>query len=254
MTEPLIYDLSSPGRRGVRYPTLDVPRSTLPEELLREDLPLPEVSEREVIQHFTRLSQLNHSIDTGFYPLGSCTMKYNPKINEKIASLPGFTDIHPLQPIESVQGSLMLMYHLQNWLMEIGGFSGITLQPAAGAHGELTGVLIINAFHKDNGDTKRNKILIPDSAHGTNPATSSMSGFKVVELASDARGNIDMASLREECDDTLAGLMVTLPNTLGLFEEYIGDVIGCVHDAGGLVYGDGANMNALLGVLRPQSS
>jgi glycine dehydrogenase subunit 2 len=249
--EPLIYDISSPGRRATRFPKPDVPEAKLPEKLLRQDLPLPEVGELEVIRHFTRLSQLNHSINTGFYPLGSCTMKYNPKINEETARLPGFAHLHPMQPEETAQGALMLMHLLQEFLAEIGGFAGVTLQPAAGAQGELTGVLVIRAYHQDRGDTKRTKILIPDSAHGTNPATSSMGGMQVVELPSDARGNVDIEALRAACDDTLAGLMLTNPNTLGLFEEQVEEVVKIVHDAGGLVYGDGANMNALLGIARP---
>jgi glycine dehydrogenase subunit 2 len=223
----------------------------LPKELLREELPLPEVGELEVVRHFTRLSQLNFSINTGFYPLGSCTMKYNPVINEETARLPGFTKTHPLQPMETVQGNLMLMYLLQDMLKEIGGFAGVTLQPAAGAQGELTGVLIIREYHKANGEERRDKILIPDSAHGTNPATSAMSGMRVVQIPSDKRGNLDIEALRAECDDTLAGLMLTNPNTLGLFEEKVEEVIELVHKAGGLVYGDGANMNALLGIARP---
>jgi len=251
MIEPLIYEISSPGRRAVRFPEADVPKSDLPLALLRDELPLPEVPELEVIRHFTRLSQLNHSIQTGFYPLGSCTMKYNPVINEDMARLPGFTQVHPMQPEETVQGSLMLMYLLQEWLAEIAGFSGVTLQPAAGAQGELTGVLIVKAYHADRDDQKRNKILIPDSAHGTNPATSAMSGMEVVEIPSDERGNVDLEALRTECDETLAGLMFTNPNTLGLFEEQVLAVVDLVHEAGGLVYGDGANMNALMGIARP---
>ncbi|MBW8011002.1 MAG: glycine dehydrogenase subunit 2 [Chloroflexi bacterium] len=251
MVEPLIYDLSSLGRRGVRFPEPDVPHTDLPEKFLRKELPLPEVSEPEVIRHFTRLSQLNHGVDTGFYPLGSCTMKYNPKINEQAARLPGFAHVHPLQPLETVQGSLILMHLLQEFLKEIGGFAGVTLQPAAGAHGELTGVSIIREYLHSIGETQRNKILIPDSAHGTNPATSSMSGMQVVELPSDERGNVDLEALRAECDQNLAGLMLTNPNTLGLFEEQTLEVIELVHEAGGLVYGDGANMNALLGIVRP---
>jgi len=251
MIEPLVYEMSSPGRRGVRYPDLDVAAAELPKQLLRQDLPLPELSEQEVIRHFTRLSQLNHGVDTGFYPLGSCTMKYNPKINEASARLPGFLNTHPLQPIETVQGNLVLMYFLQEWLKEIGGFGGVSLQPAAGAHGELTGVLIICAYHGNCGDRQRDKILIPDSAHGTNPASSSMSGFRVVEIPSDERGNVDLEALEAECDDTLAGLMLTNPSTLGLFEEHVLQVTEMVHAAGGLVYGDGANMNALMGIARP---
>lgn len=251
MTEPTIYELSSPGRQGVRFPEPDVPQSPLPTEFRRKDLPLPEVSEVDVVRHFTRLSQKNYGVDLGIYPLGSCTMKYNPKINEVAARLPGFTFTHPLQPEDTVQGNLYLMYTLQEWLMEISGFAGITLQPAAGAQGELTGVLIIQKYHADRGDTKRKRILIPDSAHGTNPATSSMSGFEVVSLPSDDRGNVDLDALKGLCDENLAGLMLTNPNTLGLFDEHVVEVIETVHAAGGLVYGDGANMNALLGIVRP---
>ena len=251
MIEPLLCELSQPGRQGFRFPEPDVPLAALPENLTRQHLPLPEVSEVDVIRHFTRLSQLNYSIDTGFYPLGSCTMKYNPKINDEVARLPGFAHVHPLQPLETVQGCLLVMYELQEYLKEIGGFSGMTLQPAAGAQGELTGVLIIRAYHHSRGEQQRVKILIPDSAHGTNPATSAMSGMRVVQLPSDKRGNINLDRLRAECDDTLAGLMITNPNTLGLFEENIEEVCEIVHQAGGLVYGDGANMNALLGIARP---
>jgi glycine dehydrogenase subunit 2 len=251
MPEPLIYDLGAPGRTGVQMPIPDVPLADLPSGLVRGDLPLPELGELEALRHFTRMSQLNHSILTGFYPLGSCTMKYNPVINEETARLGGFAHAHPLQPAEMMQGSLAIMYHLQQWLMEIGGFAGVSLQPAAGAHGELAGVLMIRAYHASRGDSKRNKVLIPDSAHGTNPATSAMSGYRVVEIPSDGRGNVDLAALKAECDDTLAALMLTNPNTLGLFEEQVQEVIDAVHAAGGLVYGDGANMNALLGIARP---
>ena len=250
MAEHLMCELSVPGRIGFRFPDLDVPSAPLPENLVRDDLPLPEMAEIDVVRYFTRLSQLNHGIDIGFYPLGSCTMKYNPKINEETARIPGFANLHPLQPIETSQGALALMFHLQEWLKEIGGFAGVSLQPAAGAHGELTGVLIIRAYHRARGETNRTKILIPDSAHGTNPATSAMSGLQVVELRSDARGNVDLDALREHCDDKLAGLMLTNPNTLGLFDENVEEVVRMVHDAGGLIYGDGANMNALLGIVR----
>jgi glycine dehydrogenase subunit 2 len=251
MGEPQLCDLSVAGRQGITFPQPDVPLAPLPDELVREDLPMPELSELEVIRHYTRLSQLNYSIDTGYYPLGSCTMKYNPKVNEDTARYPGFAFTHPLQPIETVQGNLALMYTLQEWLKEISGFAGITLQPAAGAHGELTGVLMIRAYHRSRNDTQRDKILIPDSAHGTNPATSAMSGMHIVELKSDPRGNVDLEALRRECDDTLAGLMLTNPNTLGLFDEHVEEVVRLVHAAGGLVYGDGANLNALLGIVRP---
>ncbi len=251
MTEPTIYELSSPDRTGFQFQEPNVPTSPLPKEFLRSDLPFPELSEVDVIRHFTRLSQLNYCIDVGFYPLGSCTMKYNPRINEEMARLPGFAMTHPLQPIETVQGNLALIYQLQEWLKEISGFAGITLQPAAGAQGEFTGGLIMRAYHRSRNDLKRTKILIPDSAHGTNPATSSMSGFEVVNLPSDKRGNVDLEKLKEICDDTIAGLMLTNPNTLGLFEEHLKEVIDIVHQNGGLVYGDGANFNALLGIIKP---
>ncbi len=251
MTEPLIYDLSSPNRPSISLPELDTPAYEVPKALVREDLPLPELSEIDVVRHFVRLSQFNHAVDTGFYPLGSCTMKYNPKVCEDAARLPGFAFVHPLQDAELSQGSLVLMYQLQEWLKEVGGFAGVSLQPAAGAHGELTGLLIIRAYHDDRGDRKRIKILVPDSAHGTNPASTTMAGMDVIELPSDARGNIDLEKLREVCDDTVAGLMLTNPNTLGLFEEQVLEVAKQVHDCGGLMYGDGANMNALLGVARP---
>jgi glycine dehydrogenase subunit 2 len=249
--EPTVYELSSPGRRGVTFPDPDVPRAELPEDLLRPDLPLPELAEVDVVRHFVRLSKYNYSVDGGFYPLGSCTMKYNPKINEDTARLPGFAFTHPLQPVETVQGNLALMYTLQEWLKEISGFAAVSLQPAAGAHGELTGVLIMRAYHRDRGETKRVKMLIPDSAHGTNPASSAMSSLEVVQVPSDPRGNVDLAALKAACDETVVGLMLTNPNTLGLFDEHLEEVIRLVHACGGLVYGDGANLNALLGILRP---
>jgi glycine dehydrogenase subunit 2 len=251
MPEPLIYDLSATGRQALSLPQSDVPPSPLPDDLIRADLPLPEVSELDVVRHFVRLSQLNHAVDIGFYPLGSCTMKYNPKINEDAARLPGFAFSHPLQHSGLSQGNLALMYELQEWLAEIGGFAGVSLQPAAGAHGELTGILIVRAYHRSRGDAKRTKILIPDSAHGTNPASTAMAGMQVMELKSDGRGNVDLEALRPACDETVAGLMLTNPNTLGLFEEHVREVVDTVHACGGLVYGDGANMNALLGVVRP---
>jgi glycine dehydrogenase subunit 2 len=251
MAEPLIYDISEPGRCGVRLPEVDVPAADLPAGLVRDDLKLPEVSELDVVRHFTRLSTLNHSIDRGFYPLGSCTMKYNPRINEETARLPGFAGTHPLQQEETVQGNLYLMYTLQEWLKEIGGFAGVTLQPAAGAHGEFTGILMMRAYHRDRGDVKRTKVLIPDSAHGTNPASTAMSGLEIVQVPSDSRGNVDLTALQELCDDTVVGLMITNPNTLGLFEEKIREVVDLIQGCGGLIYGDGANMNALLGIVRP---
>ncbi len=251
MTEPTIYELSSQGRIGVRFPESDVPNFEVPQEFKRRDLPLPELSELDVIRHFTHLSSLNYSIDNGLYPLGSCTMKYNPKINESTARIPGFAFTHPLQPENTIQGNLALMYDLQEHLKEISGFQALTLEPAAGAQGEFVGVSIIRAYHRFTNDRKRTKILIPDSAHGTNPATSAMSGFEVIPVPSDSRGNVDLTALRSVCDETTAGLMLTNPNTLGLFDENVLEVVKIVHDAGGLVYGDGANLNALLGITRP---
>jgi glycine dehydrogenase subunit 2 len=251
MTDPTIFELSSPGRTGVRFPVSDVPPYKLPAEFVRKDLPLPELSEVDVVRHFTRLSQKNYCIDVGLYPLGSCTMKYNPKINEETARLPGFAFAHPLQPIDTVQGILAMMYTLQDWLMEISGFKGITLQPSAGAQGEYVGVMIIRAYHKSRGDAKRTRMIVPDSAHGTNPASSAMSGYEVVNVTTDAKGNVDLDALRAVCDDRVAGLMLTNPNTLGLFDQNVLEVIKIVHAAGGLVYGDGANLNALLGICRP---
>jgi glycine dehydrogenase subunit 2 len=251
MSEPTVYEMSSPGRVGFRFPKPDVPVTDLPEGFEREDLPLPELSELDVVRHFTNLSRMNYAIDIGFYPLGSCTMKYNPKINEEVARLPGFAFTHPLQPIETVQGNMALMYELQSWLAEISGLEGVSLQPAAGAHGEFVGVLIIRAYHQARGDVKRTKMLIPDSAHGTNPATSAMTGFDVVKVPTDAAGNVDLEALKQLCDDQVAGLMLTNPNTLGLFEQDVVEAINAVHEVGGLVYGDGANLNALLGITRP---
>jgi glycine dehydrogenase subunit 2 len=251
MTEPTIYELSSPGRIGVRFPAVDVPLSPLPGGLLRDNLAFPEIAEVDVVRHFTRLSRLNYCIDQGIYPLGSCTMKYNPRINEVTARIPGFASVHPLQPVETIRGSLQLIYQLQEWLKEIAGFAGVSLQPAAGAHGELTGILIMRAYHLDRGDIKRTRVLIPDSAHGTNPATSAMSGYQVVNVPTDSAGNVDVVALRALCDDTIAGIMITNPNTLGLFDQNILEVVETVHKAGGLVYGDGANLNALLGIARP---
>ena len=251
MAEPLIYELSVPGREGTKPPKLDVPPSELPTELLREDLPLPEVSEIDVTRHFLRLSQLNYAIDKGMYPLGSCTMKYNPKVNEVAARMPGFVGLHPLQDPATAQGALFLMYHLQEYLKAVAGFAGVTLQPAAGAHGELTGVLIMRAYQCARGETQRDTILVPDSAHGTNPATTSMTGLRVVQIPSDARGNVDLNALRAQICERVVGLMITNPNTLGLFEEQIKEVVDLVHSCGGLVYGDGANLNALMGVMRP---
>ena len=250
--EPVIYELGAPGRCAATLPALDVPEADLPPaNLLRDDLDLPEVTESDLIRHYVRLSQKNWGVDIGFYPLGSCTMKYNPKVNEDAARLPGFATTHPYQSEDSVQGNLQVMYDLQEFLKEIGGFAAVSLQPAAGAHGELTGVLIMRAYHEARGDTARKRILIPDSAHGTNPATTSMAGFEMVELSSDARGNVDLDDLRAKLDERVVGLMLTNPNTLGLFDENLLEITRLVHEAGGLMYGDGANLNALLGIAKP---
>ncbi len=248
--EPLIYEMSSAGREGASLPECDVPASPMPKNV-RHDLNLPEVSEVEVVRHFTRLSQKNYCVDLGIYPLGSCTMKYNPKVNEEAVKLPGFAEVHPYQDPETVQGALQMMVELQQYLAEISGLPGVTLQPAAGAQGELTGILIIRAYHLARGDNKRGKVLVPDSAHGTNPATSSMSGFQVVQVKSDDRGNVDLDDLRRVADDQTVGLMLTNPNTLGLFDEHVKEVCDIVHRAGGLVYGDGANLNAIVGIVKP---
>ncbi|MCO5219901.1 MAG: aminomethyl-transferring glycine dehydrogenase subunit GcvPB [Thermomicrobiales bacterium] len=249
--EPLIFELSKPGRRGVRFPQSEVPAVEPPAEMQRDSLAWPEVSEIDVIRHFTRMSQKNHAIDIAMYPLGSCTMKYNPKINEAVSRLPGFANLHPLQPADTVQGALELMYELQEILAEIAGFHAVTLQPAAGAHGELTGCLIIRAYHEERGDTARTKMLIPDSAHGTNPATAVMAGFDIVSIPSDDRGNADVEALKGLLGPDIAGLMITNPNTLGLWDEHIHEIIELVHGCGGLVYNDGANFNAILGIARP---
>jgi len=253
MLEPTVFELSSNGRIGFSFPSLDVSASDLPHDLVRTKLSLPELSENDVVRHFTHLSNLNYSIDKGFYPLGSCTMKYNPRINEVTSRLPGFVNTHPLQSLETVQGNLALMFQLQEWLKEITGFSSVSLQPAAGAQGEFVGGLIVRAYHQHKGNNDRINLLIPDSAHGTNPATTTMAGFKVINLPSDKRGNIDLKVLKTVCNDSTAGLMFTNPNTLGLFDENVIEVIDIVHKAGGLVYGDGANLNALLGITRPAS-
>ena len=251
MTEPTIYDISAPGRIGVLLPDLDVPETPLPADLIRSEVTLPEVSELQVVRHFVNLSKKNYSIDGGFYPLGSCTMKYNPKINEDMARLPGFAHLHPLTDEEGAQGAIALMHQLQEWLAEIAGFKAVSLVPAAGAQGELAGILMIRKYHIDRGDTARTKILVPNSAHGTNPATVTMAGYQAVELPSDANGNVDLEALRAACDNTVAGMMITVPSTLGLFDTQILDVIKAVHDCGGLMYMDGANMNALMGVVKP---
>ncbi|MCL4426391.1 MAG: aminomethyl-transferring glycine dehydrogenase subunit GcvPB [Firmicutes bacterium] len=253
--EPLIFEKSAPGRLGYSLPDLDVPSqdvaSLLPGNLIRkEDAELPEVSEVEVVRHFTRLSQLNHGVDIGVYPLGSCTMKYNPKINEDVSRLPGFALTHPYQPEEISQGSLQLLYEMQRYLAEIAGMERVTLQPAAGAHGEFTGIMIIRAYHEQRG-ARKTKVIVPDSAHGTNPATASMCGYQVVQVKSDERGGVDLEELKKVLDDEVAALMLTNPNTLGLFDENIDVIARMVHQAGGLLYYDGANANATLGIARP---
>jgi glycine dehydrogenase subunit 2 len=251
--EPLIFELSSHGRKGASLPELDVPPADLPIDQLRDDLPLPEVAEVDVVRHYVRLSQLNHAVDIGFYPLGSCTMKYNPKVNDAAARLSGFVHTHPYQPESTVQGNLAVIFSLQQALGAVSGFDAVTLQPSAGAHGEFAGVLMIRAYHHANNARHRNVILIPDSAHGTNPASTSMCGYRTVEIKSDARGNVDLDDLRTHCDEHVAGMMLTNPNTLGLFDENVLEVAEMVHDCGGLVYGDGANFNAIMGIVKPAS-
>lgn len=253
----LLLEMSTPGRQGYKLPELDVPEVPLtelvPQAYLRStDLGLPELSEPEVVRYFTNLSRKNHGVDVGFYPLGSCTMKYNPRINEDVAAMPGFKRIHPRQKASTVQGALQIIYELGNYLAEIAGLDKATFQPAAGAHGELTGLLIIRAYHRQRGeDQQRREILVPDSAHGTNPASAHMAGFVVREVPSDNRGGVDVAALKSMLGPQTAGLMLTNPNTLGLFEENIAEIAELVHAAGGLLYYDGANANAILGITRP---
>jgi glycine dehydrogenase subunit 2 len=252
----LIFELSREGRSAYTLPACDVPETNIediiPVELLsKRTLELPEVSEVEVIRHYTQLSNKNYGVDTGFYPLGSCTMKYNPKINEDMASLPGFTGIHPYQPVETVQGALELMYNLSSMLGEITGMDAVTLQPAAGAHGELTGLMLIKAYHEKKGQINRNKIIVPDSAHGTNPASAAAAGFEIVEIKSDEKGAVCLDSLKAALGEDTAGLMLTNPSTLGLFEKNIVEIAKLVHEAGGLLYYDGANTNAIMGKTRP---
>jgi glycine dehydrogenase subunit 2 len=254
MSEPLLSELSRPGRVSHRLASPDAcsdATDDLPAELLRDELRLPELGELDVVRHFTHLSEMNFSIDNAFYPLGSCTMKYNPKVNEDVARQPGFSALHPYQPEETVQGALEVMRQLQDLLLAITGFGAVTLQPAAGAQAELCGMLLIRAYHRARGDTKRTKVLIPDSAHGTNPATAAMCGFSTLSIPTDSHGNVDLAKVREAADDETVAMMLTNPNTLGLFEQEIREVTGAIHDAGGLVYGDGANLNAILGAVKP---
>ena len=251
----LLFEQSRPGRRAVRLPGCDVPERPLEELLPAEALasappPLPELTEPELVRHFANLSAQNMSVDTHFYPLGSCTMKYNPKRNERLAGMPGFIDLHPYQPEESLQGLLEILYASQEMLAEISGLEAVSLQPAAGAHGEMTALLIAAAYFRDVRQN-RSTVLIPDAAHGTNPASAAMAGFRAVQLKSNAQGCVDLEELDAKLDEQVAVLMITNPNTLGLFEAQIARITERVHDAGGLVYLDGANMNAILGVARP---
>lgn len=251
----LIFELSKPGRKGYSLPKnelSDYSIAQLPENLLRQEAPaLPEVDELTVVRHYTNMSNNNFGVDTGFYPLGSCTMKYNPKINEEMAAHPQFTALHPLQNVETVQGALAAYYQLQRSLSEIAGMAEFTLNPFAGAHGELTGLMVIRRYHESRGDAKRTKIIVPDSAHGTNPASAAVCGLDVVEVKSKPDGRVDVEDLKPLLDDTIAGMMMTNPNTLGLFENNIAEIAKLVHDCGGLMYYDGANLNPMLGKCRP---
>lgn len=251
----LLFELSKPGRRAARLPECDVPERPL-DELLPADMvaeqppPLPEVAEPDVVRHFTTLSQRNMSVDSHFYPLGSCTMKHNPKRNERLASVPGLADLHPYQPDESVQGLLALLWHLQEMLAEISGLPAVSLQPAAGAHGELTALMVAAAWFRDQGQ-QRTKVLTPDSAHGTNPASARMAGFETITIRSTAEGIVDMADLDAKLDERVGVFMITNPNTLGVFDAQVVEIARRVHHVGGLVYLDGANMNAIMGIARP---
>ena len=254
--ESLIFEMSVPGRKAYSMPACDVPEedisSLIPLEFLREKCPeLPEVSEVDAVRHFTGLSRMNHGVDSGFYPLGSCTMKYNPKVNEDVSKYDGFSRVHPYQPEKTAQGCLEILYTMDKMLAEITGMERVSLQPAAGAHGEVTGLMIIKAYHEFRGDTKRRKIVVPDSSHGTNPASASVAGFDVIEVKSNECGGVDLEALKAVMSDEIAGLMLTNPSTLGLFEENILEISEIVHKAGGLLYYDGANMNAIMGITRP---
>ena len=252
--DKLIFDLSKEGRQGYSLPSRkwNAVLADLPAGLVRAEEPaLPQVSELDVVRHYTNLSQMNFGVDSGFYPLGSCTMKYNPKINEEIAAHPGFAGVHPLQPDETVQGSLRVYEKLAKALSEITGMAEFTLNPFAGAHGELTGLMIIRQYHMARGDEKRTRIIVPDSAHGTNPASAAVCGLEIVQVKSKENGLVDVEDLKPLLDDTIAGIMMTNPNTLGLFEKDIKEIAALVHECGGLLYYDGANMNPLVGVVRP---
>jgi glycine dehydrogenase subunit 2 len=247
MGSKLSFDRGRPGRTAVTLPDCDVPLAAMPPpSLLRDDLPLPEMSQPEIVRYFTNLACLNYSVDTGFYPLGSCTMKYNPKLHEDVARLPGFAQVHPLQPVETVQGALALMHELRGFLAEITGMDAVSLAPAAGAHGELTSILMVRAYLESRGELRRT-VLVPDSAHGTNLASVSTAGFRCLSIASDRNGNTDLAALAEALDDDVAALMLTLPNTLGLFDQSMVRIAEMVHEKGAQLYCDGANLNALLG-------
>ena len=252
--DKLIFDLSKAGRQGYSLPsrTWDATLADLPAGLTRSEAPaLPQVSELDVVRHYTNLSQMNFGVDSGFYPLGSCTMKYNPKINEEIAAMPAFAGIHPLQPSETVQGVLRVYKELAHALSAITGMAEFTLNPFAGAHGELTGLMIIRQYHISRGDLKRTRIIVPDSAHGTNPASAAVCGLEIVQVKSKENGLVDVEDLKPLLDDTIAGIMMTNPNTLGLFEKDIKEIAALVHECGGLLYYDGANMNPLIGMVRP---
>jgi glycine dehydrogenase subunit 2 len=247
----LIFEKSQPGRTGYTLPRHDLPLPEVPDDLRRTEPPrLPELAEPEILRHFTELSTRNFGIDTGFYPLGSCTMKYNPRVNERVVDLPGFRDLHPLQDEEGAQGSLELMWRLQEALIEISGLHACSLQPAAGSQGELTGLMLMRAYFADRGED-RDTVVTADTAHGTNPASVTMAGYQLANVDTDARGNVDLAHLRELVDERTAGLMLTNPSTLGLFDEHIEEVAAIFHDAGGLLYYDGANLNAVCGISRP---
>jgi len=250
----LIFEKSHEGRYAVLLPALDVPEMDLDVEdhLVRKASPeLPEVSELQVVRHYTELSRKNYAVDVGFYPLGSCTMKYNPKVNDALAELEHFSYLHPYQCEEDIQGALELMYHLQRFLCEITGMDAFSLQPAAGAHGELTGMLIIRKYHDIHGNAEKKKILVPDSAHGTNPASATMAGFEVVEIKSGPDGLVDIEDFKKHLDNEVAGIMLTNPNTLGLFEKEVDKIVELVHEVGGLAYYDGANLNAIMGITKP---
>ena len=248
----LLFERSRAGRGSDLLPACDVPVVTYDQGLLRAEAPrLPEMAEVDLSRHYTELAKQTHGVNDGFYPLGSCTMKYNPRVNEEAAAQPGFTQLHPLQPVETVQGALEVIHTAEKMLCEITGMDGMTFQPAAGAHGEYTGLLLIRKYHQSRGDTARTKIIVPDSAHGTNPASATMAGFKVVSVPSNEQGGVDLDALRKAVGPDTAGLMLTNPNTVGLFDPNILEITQIIHDAGGLCYYDGANLNAIMGHVRP---